>query len=176
MQSRWYKAHQWFVAKHSSSNKVKCAVKTHVVALQLCCVPEDYPYPGRPERLTGNYHRINANIKEVRLGRLKAIVDGIFTESDCCQRYHFMSKIPTSEVDIPLDKHFRPKRNNYIYHYLIECYRRKQPMHIEEVVNADRIIRQCEHEIIQAQETIKSRERQLVSVSRVCSPTLAKYL
>src|SRR5208283_59444 len=120
MQSRWYRAHQWFVAKHSSQTKVKCAIKVHRSAVTPHCVPENYNFPGRPEHLKGHYPRNYATNDFLRRGFQKAIDDGLFTEANCCQRYHFVVTVPKSEVDIPLDAHFQPKRNNYIYHYLIE--------------------------------------------------------
>lgn len=64
----------------------------------------------------------------------KAIDDGHFVaEKDCKYPGHFVHKVPKTELDIPLDKHFKPKKNNYIYHYLIECYRQSAPQHAADV-------------------------------------------
>ena len=55
--------------------------------------------------------------------RKKIIEDGAFTLDDCKQKYHWQHIVPTKRDDIP-HKGYNKERN-YIYYYLIECYRYK---------------------------------------------------
>lgn len=162
MQARWFRAHQWFLAKNNQ-RKVKCAVRVHTARLSRHCIPFDYPYPGKLP--TNGYRQRNE-------AHQKLIDDGTFQESDCKQSYgHWSVRVPKNELDIPLDKNFKPKRSNYIYYYLIECYRVKYPEHSSKKENLRRAIiaykreiSDCEHRIKRRREQIEQHERDLLKV------------
>lgn len=84
------------------------------------------------------------------------ILDGHFREEYCKNAYHWTWKVPTSELDIPLDKNFKPKTCNYIYYYLIECYKNTASTRNVKLQASTNFIQSCEKEI--ASLTIKLRE------------------
>lgn len=65
------------------------------------------------------YHANNTNISRKK----KIIQDGAFTVDDCKERYHWSNIVPKKRDDIP-HKGYNKDRN-YIYYYLIDCYRHK---------------------------------------------------
>lgn len=152
MQARWFRAHQWYLSKKNES-KVKCAVRVHYTLLSRHCVPNGYDYPGK--KLTDNYYQREAAYQ-------KMIDDGIFQESNCTQRHHWAIRVPKNEQDIPLDSNFKPKRCNYIYYYLIECYRNKKPSHSERKNTLTRHLSTCKRDIQDCEARIKLRKEQIV--------------
>jgi hypothetical protein len=145
MQARWYRAHQWFLAKNDK-RRVKSAVRIHTPRLDLRCFPHDYKYPGRllTSTLTERYEH-----------QRSMIIDGTFLESDCCQSNHFIYRVPKEECDIPLDQNFKPRRNNYIYFYLIERSRFLYPRYREEVNRLESSINSMKREILNMEKRTK---------------------
>ena len=152
MQARWYRAHQWFLAKHNGQSKVKSAVRVHNTRLSRHCVPNNFPYPGKLPTHS-YYDRIAAH--------QKLIDDGEFQESDCKAHHHWKIRVPKSEHDIPLDTFFKPKKCNYIYYYLIESYRKRAPLHSNVQVNLARETALYKREIAECERKIKRRLEQI---------------
>jgi hypothetical protein len=164
MQSRWYKAHQWLLARNHNPGKVKCAVNVHPSQVTILCVPSDYNYPGKQP---GDSYLIR------RLAYQKAIEEGQFTESDCKVSFHWRKRIPQNERDIPLDKHFKPKLNNYIYFYLIECYRIIKPRqnqslsyHKGRVHSGTKEIAECYKRIERRTKEVENSKQQIIELEK----------
>ena len=112
LNTRWFQAHQWFVSRKVSKSKVKSAIKCHIRRLNANCIAQNHP----------SVHGETWYERRERI--LLGIADGILTEADCTNKRCWVYKVPNREQEIPLDrKHYNPKRNRYIYWYLIECYR-----------------------------------------------------
>lgn len=142
MNTRWFRAHQWFLCRNGTKSKVKSAVKKHYGAgVTWRCVPRARVLNNNDGGFVG-YH-------EYQQRALALIESGDFTEEDCTDRYHWHMVVPTTESDIPLKKY--NKRNCYMYWYLIECYRIKGARHEEE-------LRRLANEVVR----LKRRERELV--------------
>lgn len=117
-----------------------------------------------------------ANRVTIQAGFQKAIDDGVFTEAQCINRYHFITKVPSSELDIPLDKFFKPKRNNYIYHYLIQCYRTKKPEHTLIINQSAMKIKTMRQQIVQSQNFIRQCEKSIIETEKKLQDEQKKYL
>jgi hypothetical protein len=77
----------------------------------------------------------------------QAFENGRFTEADCVERNHWSYRVPESESDIPLNKHFKPRRNKYIYQYLIECYRYRRPLHTMRIESYERGVQNARYKV-----------------------------
>lgn len=158
MQSRWYRAQQWLVAQNAPS-KVKAHIRVHDQTLTYRCVPQDFDFPGRETMGFPKGYIYNWQQRErLYTTFTKLIEDGQFPEEKCACRWHWSIKIPKSELDIPLDKHFKPKQNNYIYQYLIQCYRKNQPRHSAKIDRLNENIRNTKRNIEHAKRTIEKGE------------------
>jgi hypothetical protein len=155
MQARWYRAQQWLVSK-IETRKVKSAIRVHNHSLSSRCIPTDYEFDGRAAMGFPKGHVYGWQQRQ-RLDAVfvKLIEDGQFPEEKCFNKYHWVIRIPKSELDIPLDKHFKPKQNNYIYHYLIQCYRLNGPTHRAQIGRLTDNIRNTKRYIEHANRTIE---------------------
>jgi len=112
LNARWYRAHQWFLSRKGTKSKVKSAVKCHTAPFCYRCIPHNHQLV----RGASWYERTQS----IRAG----LDEGKFTEADCNKKTCWKYRVPRREQEIPVDKkHYKPKRNRYIYWYLIECYR-----------------------------------------------------
>jgi hypothetical protein len=171
MNPRWFRAHQWFVGKNVSKGKVKSAVKTHAGRrLRHHCIPDNHKLAG--------VHGWNARFHR----KIEGIQDGTFTEADCVRRTCWQYKVPQREQDIPLDKNYKPKRNVYMYWYLIECYRyykREENQNIDYFNNS--IIREqrarvgMQNEIVGLQKAIEVSKVREIGLREKHEVALAKY-
>lgn len=141
MNERWYRAHQWFLIKYGDKKKVKSAFRKHRVVKRKYhngtseilyttndCIPPDHP------ALIGsnhNYHEIVRICQEL-------IKSGQFTSKDCKRKEHWTIVTPQKESEIPNDG--CDKKQAYIYHYLIECYRFHKDRHIRELARLENTI------------------------------------
>jgi hypothetical protein len=86
------------------------------------CIPRNHALMENPKYKNYpvySYYSNNNNMTR----RKKIIEDGAFTLDDCKQKYHWQHIVPTKRDDIPHTGY--NKERNYIYYYLIECYRYK---------------------------------------------------
>lgn len=113
MNSRWYRAHQWFLVNKGDQRKAKCAIRCHTQRFTINCISYYH------KRLSG----VRWNQRDVVFARL--VEEGGITEKDCHHHDHWIYKVPQNEQEIPLDKGYKPKRNVYMFWYLIEVYRHK---------------------------------------------------
>lgn len=160
MNARWYRAHQWFMGKHVNKNRVKSAVRVHHYPISSRCVAyNNNPLIDQVRKDVFDNSRI-VPVHQI----LQYIVDNeMIKESDCNRTYHWITKIPTSEREIPLEpKQYKPKRNIYMYWYLVEAYRvlkRKHEKtllyHEERYANAQKTQRRSAEEIRRLQDRIE---------------------
>ena len=121
MNELWFRAHQWFVIKHGSGSKVKSSVRKHTRTQDVTynCIPSGHPIMYDPK-----YSQYPATNRYYGITRRKKIIeDGAFTLDDCKEKYHWGYVVPKKRDDIP-HKGYNKERN-YIYYYLIDCYRHK---------------------------------------------------
>lgn len=154
MNVRWYKAHQWFVKRHKSGRNVKSAVRVHNVELQASCFPSGYVIPNLHKYTVRSQESLDHWSRNAIFQML--IADEVFLESDCQNKYHYAWKVPASEQEIPLDKHYKPKRNQYIFWYLIECYRQYSAPYLHQISYAKTQIENCENQITQFKKDLKN--------------------
>jgi hypothetical protein len=128
----WFKAYQWFLISTSNHTKAKSAVRVHDRELNVDCIKDNHP-------LLGDVVQNNANYAgRIRIVEKKSILiaKGDLTLDDCDNRYHWKYVVPQSRNDIPHDGY--DKKNQYIYYYLIECYRYYNKKHEIEIRHIDK--------------------------------------
>lgn len=169
MQSRWYRAHQWLVSG-MTKRRVKCAVRVHTAFFGPRCMNSNFEFPGRKELGLPSGNLYNWTQRSIFDNAVKKLIeDGEITDEKCECRWHCSMKVPQSENEIPLDHHFKPKQNHYIYHYLIESYRKLKPEH-DKKINAfehsilcsKRAIRNAEEVIVRSKHQLKKHEEELI--------------
>lgn len=148
---RWYRAHQWYVNRVVSHAKVKSVAKIHQSSLTALCISRAHP------RLNG----LSWNQKSLLIN--SGVQDGTFTKADCRIRYHWKYKVPAREQDVPLDYNYKPKRNKYIYWYMIECYRQMKTKTLDKIS-----FRRAEVDKHKNQRTIlkKTNQEKLIEIER----------
>lgn len=123
MNEEWFKAYQWFLISVSNKNKAKSAVRVHNRELRPDCIGGNHPLLAEvnqpnPYGYGGWMHNQYNRKQEIKQRMIK---NGEFTIDECTCRYHWRTVVPQSRNDIPHEGY--NKKNQYIYYYLIECYR-----------------------------------------------------
>jgi hypothetical protein len=134
MNARWYRAHQRFLSEKVAVSKVKCKVKCHIKKVDPYCIPR-------------NHHLLKGlnGWNQVYHAKCQMIANGELNENDCCKRSCWSYKVPSKEEDIPLDpKHYKPKRNVYMFWYLIECYRYYKKRDVANIRYYSDMVRDCQ--------------------------------
>lgn len=151
MNARWYRAHQWFVARNGAKRNVKSAVRCHTAALRGYCIPLSHA------KLQGMSWR------EKQIAIQSGMEKGVFTEADCDKRLHWKYKVPEREQDIPLDKGYKPKRNCYMFWYLIEVYRHKKKDVKERITAYNGALVDCQRQREQNRWAIKRLQEEIAA-------------
>lgn len=122
----WFKAHQWFLISTSDKSKAKSASKVHNYNFGYGCVKDEHPLLSSIYRDNGWYSKYSINELKTNL-----IQKGELTLNDCSKKYHWKVIVPKCRNDIPHEGY--NKKNQYIYYYLIECYRYYNKKHEAEI-------------------------------------------
>jgi len=147
MNGRWFRAHQWFVARKGTKSKVKSAIKCHPGRMTYQCISDKHPL---------------INDVDVKYQRKRQIIaDGLVTENDCTSRRCWSYTVPKTEQDVPLGKGYKPKRNIYLYWYLIECYRHKKKKQVRAVNEYNNYIIGCQRDRHQKKREIEWLQKQI---------------
>ena len=172
MSDRWYRAWQWFVIRYSNASKVRSAVKQHTtrVVTPYCIDINHKKIPVELRRHT-NFNTFNLRNNHIK----KLIEDGELTELDCCHAYHWSYVTPKTEQDIPLDDKYKPKRNKYIYWYLIECYRHFSRRHCDSLAYHENTLTSMKRQIEQTKLMVQRQERELPILEQRLKQQQAMY-
>lgn len=170
MKQRWYRAWQWFVIQHLQAKKVRSAVRSHTGRFSSNCISMTH------KKIPKELQSTRYGLHQQRLFIIsKMIKKGELTEMDCECRYHWKYIVPKTEQDIPLDKNFKPKRNRYIYWYLIECYRYYGTQHNETLEKQKSMIEATKNQIKSYEITLQKRKAELPLLERKYKETNKKY-
>lgn len=166
MNEVWFKAHQWFLISLSGKTKAKSAVRVHSRELNPDCISDKHPLIESDAKNENNaydrgyynpfYNPYRYERNEKREKKKILILNGDLTLDDCCNRYHWNYVVPKSRNDIPHDGY--NKKNQYIYYYLIECYRYYGKKHEIELRRIDREIDELKPKVDSYYELLQKKE------------------
>lgn len=172
MNDRWYRAYQWFIITKVDCKKAKSAMKVHRPHIKsVDCVPQSHPLlvalSKQPwtSAIHVQWHQTRKQILESK----------DFDRNNCENRYHWAVVVPNEESEIPLGKHYIKKRE-YMYHYLIECYRYYSHKHSTTLADSTRRIRQLESEKKDLERRWRDGKRQLEEAEERVEALKKKYV